>query len=207
MLFLSAPAILTTLMITRTFAGETWLLAVNEVIWFGGMMAAGALIAIASRRLGSTIRLVLIGSIVAGITTAAFALAGGSVVLFLALGLINGMTFTFVVTPSTTFFQESAEPSMLGRVLGVVGLFQSLAMPISMLVFGPLADRIPVESVFAIGGISLLVSLGAIFAIPAARKSILTAASSVPSVTTVEIDESHPLSGTIKAVAPVNLAA
>ena len=67
LLFLGAPAILTTLMIQRTFGGETWMLAANEVAWFAGMMAAGGLIAVLSRRLGSTVRLLVVATVAAAL--------------------------------------------------------------------------------------------------------------------------------------------
>jgi DHA3 family macrolide efflux protein-like MFS transporter len=44
-----------------------------------------------------------------------------------------------------TLFQEQVEPAMQGRVFGVQGIILALAMPIGMLVFGPLADVVSVE--------------------------------------------------------------
>jgi DHA3 family macrolide efflux protein-like MFS transporter len=213
-LFLSAPAVLTTLMIQRTFGGETWMLATNEIFWFGGMMAAGSLITILSRRLGSTVRMIILGTLAAAVSTAAIGFSGGSIWLFFALGTINGITFTFVATPMTTYFQDNTPEDKLGRVFGVVGLVTTLAMPASLLIGGPLADRIPVEHVFVWGGVALFAVVGTFFAIPTARRSILKAMRPAPTSDVVHDDEATGAttgegddSGTSNAPEDVTLAA
>jgi MFS transporter, DHA3 family, macrolide efflux protein len=52
-----------------------------------------------------------------------------------------------------TLFQEQVEPAMQGRVFGVQGIIWSLAMPAGMLVFGPLADVVSVESITIVAGL------------------------------------------------------
>jgi DHA3 family macrolide efflux protein-like MFS transporter len=41
--------------------------------------------------------------------------------------------------------QEQVEPDYLGRVMGVMGMIGSAAMPLGMLLFGPLADLVRIE--------------------------------------------------------------
>ena len=176
LLFLGAPAILTTLMVHRNFGGEPWMLAANEIAWFAGMMAVGGMITVLARRLGSTVRLILIAIVIAAASTAALGLAGGHIALFLGVGAVNGAAFALFMTPATTFYQEVVEPELLGRVFGVVGVVTSLAMPISMIALGPLADVIAIETVFFLGGAGLILLLGVFAAIPTARRSIMKAA-------------------------------
>ena len=46
-----------------------------------------------------------------------------------------------------TLLQETVEPERQGRVFGFVGIVMAVAMPAGMLVFGPLADVVPVQTI------------------------------------------------------------
>ena len=61
--------------------------------------------------------------------------------------LLIGLAVPFFSTPSMTLLQETVEPERQGRVFGFVGIVMAVAMPIGMLVFGPLADAVPVEAI------------------------------------------------------------
>ena len=52
--------------------------------------------------------------------------------------------------------EEQVEGEMQGRVFGVQGIVSSLAMPIGMLVFGPMADVISIEWITIIAGLLML---------------------------------------------------
>ena len=52
-----------------------------------------------------------------------------------------------------TLLQETVEPERQGRVFGFVGIVMALAMPIGMVVFGPLADVVPIEWLLVAAGV------------------------------------------------------
>lgn len=60
------------------------------------------------------------------------------------MGLI-GVAMPVFNTPSTVLIQERVDENYLGRVFGVFTMIVSSVMPLGMLVFGPVADSIPVE--------------------------------------------------------------
>jgi DHA3 family macrolide efflux protein-like MFS transporter len=61
-----------------------------------------------------------------------------------AMGLC-GIAMPLFNVPSTVLLQEQVEPSYLGRVFGIMTMISSIVMPLGMLVYGPLADAVPIE--------------------------------------------------------------
>ena len=66
----------------------------------------------------------------------------------------------FFSTPSMTLLQETVEPERQGRVFGFLGIVMAVAMPIGMVVFGPLADVIPIESILVGAGVATFAVVG-----------------------------------------------
>lgn len=78
-------------------------------------------------------------------------------VLYLIFMAVSGVAMLFFNTPATVLLQEKTEADYLGRVFGVLSMIASIMMPISMLVFGPIADLIKIEYMLVGTGILLLV--------------------------------------------------
>jgi DHA3 family macrolide efflux protein-like MFS transporter len=60
------------------------------------------------------------------------------------MGLI-GVIIPFFNTPFTVLLQQKIEGNYLGRIFGVFTMISSSAMPLGMLVFGPVADTVKIE--------------------------------------------------------------
>lgn len=171
MFLVGAPSYLTPLMVTRTFGDEVWKLTANELFWGSGMLAGGMLMAMIGPRIVHRVRL-LVGSVI-GTGVLVFGLGVvTNMWVFFTLGLLIGVMFAAQSTPSMTIIQERVEPEMQGRVFGFVGIVMTVAMPLSMVVFGPLADRFSVESLLIVAGLALFAVVAAIVAVPAARRSL-----------------------------------
>ncbi|MFI2363529.1 MFS transporter [Promicromonospora sp. NPDC019610] len=181
MFLVGAPSYLTPLMVTRTFGDEVWKLTANELFWGGGMLLGGIIMASVGPRITRRVRL-MVGSVLAtGVLVAGLGVSTNMWVFF-TIGLIIGVMFAALNTPALTIIQERVEPEMQGRVFGFVGIVMTVAMPLSMVVFGPLADQFSVEALLILAGVLLVVVLGAILAFPGARRSLaqVDAAPSVP---------------------------
>jgi DHA3 family macrolide efflux protein-like MFS transporter len=171
MFLVGAPSYLTPLMVARTFGDEVWKLTANELFWGSGMLLGGLVMAAVGPRIKRRVRL-LVGSVLA---TGALVFGLGistNMWVFFVIGLVIGVMFAAQSTPSMTIIQERVEPDMQGRVFGFVGIVMTVAMPLSMVVFGPLADRFSVESLLVVAGLLLFAVVGAILAVPAARRSL-----------------------------------
>jgi len=68
-----------------------------------------------------------------------------------------GVALAIFNTPYTVLLQEKVEEDYLGRVFGVSNMISSSIMPISMLVYGPLADIIKIEWMLIGSGLLMLV--------------------------------------------------
>ena len=172
MFLVGAPSYLTPLMVTRTFGDEVWKLTANELFWGGGMLLGGIIMATVGPRIKRRVRL-MVGSVVTtGVLVAGLGLSTNMWVFF-GFGLLIGLTFATLNTPAFTILQERVEPEMQGRVFGFVGIVMTVAMPLSMVVFGPLADQYSVESLLILAGALLVAVLGGILAVPRpARRSL-----------------------------------
>lgn len=156
-----APSFLTPLMVVRTFGDEVWKLALTELVFSVGMLVGNVLVAAFAFRMNRV--LLIMGAAVAfGVLSIAIGLST-DLWLFLTLMLIVGIAMPVISTPALTLVQEKVEPERQGRVFGLAGIVMSLAMPIGMVVVGPLADLVEVESILIVtGGITFLVVAAAV---------------------------------------------
>ena len=172
-----APSNLTPLMLVRSFPAGTRQdvvnLAVLEVSFSIGMVLGGILVAsfFAKR---SRIGLIVVSSLVFGALSIGLGLSG-NVWVFFGFMFLVGLAVPFFSTPSMTLLQETVEPERQGRVFGFLGIVMAVAMPIGMVVFGPLADVVPIEILLvAAGMLTFVVVAGAVW-LPAGQRAIAAA--------------------------------
>ncbi|MGW8565164.1 MFS transporter [Isoptericola sp. NPDC055881] len=175
MVLIGAPSYLTPLMVTRTFGDEVWKLTTNEVFWAAGMLAGGLAMALVGTRVTNRVALVVGTTFSAGVCTVGLGLSTNMWV-FYSLGLLVGVSFTLMSAPSMAILQETVEPEMQGRVFGFVGIVMTVAMPLSMVVFGPLADRYSVQVLLVVAGTLLAAFVAVVLAVPSARRSLAAVA-------------------------------
>lgn len=170
MIVVSAPAMLTPLMVVRSFGEEVWKLTALEFAFSIGMLIAGASIAVWGDRFERTTLIVWSTVILAALTVG----LGLSPVLwvFLLMMLLVGIAVPIFSTPIFTVLQESVDPERLGRVLGFVGIVSAVGMPLGMLFFGPLANVISVEAVLVIAGVLMFGIAALAFLTPAGREAL-----------------------------------
>jgi DHA3 family macrolide efflux protein-like MFS transporter len=188
-LLIGAPSYLTPLMVTRTFGEEIWKLTANELFWAVGMLAGGLLMAVIGPRVRNRIALVVGATLAAGALTAGLGLSTNLWVFF-AFGLGVGTTFTVLSTSAMSILQETVVPEMQGRVFGFVGIVLTVSMPLSMVVFGPLADTYAVESLLLVAGMLLTAFVSVVLAVPSTRRSLASVARPVAQPPTENISVS-----------------
>lgn len=158
-IFLCVPAgFLCSLYVTRYFSGRYIFLSGVELAGFAGMTAGGLLMASFA---GNRDRMKIYGAGIAGFGVLAVLLTFPKrFPVYLVLMAVFGIILTVVQTAGTTFLQENTQTDMLGRVFGLYGSVYSLALPLGMAVFGPLADQISLKTLMIVSGIALIM-LGA----------------------------------------------
>jgi len=142
-IFLCVPSgFLTPLMIERTFGQNYMYLSINEMVGCAGMVLGGLLIGAwggfknRNKTLASGILLYAVFSIALGLTSYFWLFAG---VIF-----IMSLSIPVAQTSVTTLLQEKVTPEMQGRAFSLLNVMFTGFMPLGMVVFGPMADVIPI---------------------------------------------------------------
>ncbi len=154
--FLIAPgAFLTPLQVANCYGDEVWRLTAIEVAFSIGMMLGGVLISL-WKGFKNKIHTMAFATFIMGFSTF---LLGLTPLFWIYLGImfIYGIVIPIYHTPTTVLLQHQVEEEFHGRVFGVLSMISSSTVPMSMLLFGPLADLVKVEWILLTSGSLLLV--------------------------------------------------
>lgn len=153
-LMMAPPAFLTQLQVVRSFGAETWRLSTIEITFSAGMLLGGLLITSWQGFRNRLHTLVFAGVILGGCTI----LLGipTNFVLYNIYMALMGLTMPVFNTPAVVILQERVAPNMMGRVFSVMTMLSSSLMPLGMLIFGPLADAMPIEWLLVFVGIIMI---------------------------------------------------
>ena len=152
---LIAPmAFLTPLQVARSFGDDVWRLTVIELTFSVGMIVGGSIIA-AWGGFSNRIHTMVFAGIVMGLCTICLGIAP-NFLLYSIIMVICGLAMPIFNTPTMVLLQEKVEGDYLGRIFGVFSMISSSMMPLGMLLFGPLADIMPIEWILIATGIVML---------------------------------------------------
>jgi DHA3 family macrolide efflux protein-like MFS transporter len=154
--FLITPAsFLTPLQVTRNFGADVWRLSVMEIIFSVGMMAGGILIGIWGG-FKNRIYTMALCCVLCGLLSAGLGLAP-SFVPYLVIIVLIGLVLPMYNAPAMVLLQTNVEPAFMGRVLSFFAMVNGIMPPFGMVLFGPLADIVSIDTLLVITG--LLMSL------------------------------------------------
>jgi DHA3 family macrolide efflux protein-like MFS transporter len=77
--------------------------------------------------------------------------------IYLLLMVATGLVMPLFNTPFTVLLQQKIEQEFMGRVFSVLGMISSSLMPLSMLLFGPIADVIKIEKLLIVTGVLMVI--------------------------------------------------
>lgn len=154
--FLITPAaILTPLLVERSFGSDVWRLTANEMTWTIGSLIGGIFVSLRKEFKDKILTIAIcLGAF--GITFALLGIAS-NFVIYLAIMSISGFFTPIMTTAQIVLIQENVEASMMGRVFSILQMIGTSAMPVAILFFGPLADVVSVESILIVSGILLTI--------------------------------------------------
>jgi len=155
-LVLGPVMVLTPLMVARSFGDEAWRLVAHEVAFATGMTAGGLAVGILAKKIRNTAHMVIVACIAFGITTFAMGFSP-NFWFYLGVMLPMGVTWPFINSGSMTVFQTKVQPEFLGRVLSLVSIIINASVPLSMAIFGPMADYVRVETLLVITGAVMII--------------------------------------------------
>lgn len=158
-IFLCVPAgFLAQLLVSRVYGDTYCYLTAVELVGFAGMAGGGVLMStwggFKSRMKTLLFGLAAFGALAIGMRLST------NFIFYLALMALYGIALTMVQTSTTTLIQENADEAMQGRVFGLLGLMYSGFLPVGMMIFGPLADIMPLQWIMiASGALLILIAL------------------------------------------------
>ncbi|NLC84879.1 MAG: MFS transporter [Ruminococcaceae bacterium] len=152
--FLFSPLVtLMALIVSKHFNGGAL-----EYSYVEMMLAAGILLgSLAITAWGGFRRRILninFGQVISGVAlTVAGFLRPDALVPFMFCMLVCGISSCFINAPAMAIVQSQVDPDMLGRVMSIVSALCMLAMPVSLILAGPLVELIGLMPLIYIPGI------------------------------------------------------
>lgn len=155
---ISNTAFMTPLLVSRTFGAEVWRLTAGEMTYSVGMVLGGLLLAVWGGR-KQHMHTMLLAGMAYGVLMLGLGLSR-VFWIYLVCNVLIGIASPFYNAPVTVSIQERVEPHMHGRVFSLLQIANSCALPLGMVLFGPLADLVRVQTLMLIAGV-LVVALSA----------------------------------------------
>jgi DHA3 family macrolide efflux protein-like MFS transporter len=158
LVLVSPVAFLSPLHVVRDFQGvgtEYFRLTVVEVGFSSGMVIGSGIIAWWG---GFKNRIFMAGLAISLLGIGVLSLGLWSNFYYYGAAMVfQGIVLPFYNTPTNVMIQEQVEKQYMGRVLSVMTMINSVAMPIGILIFGPLADLISIDSLMIGSGLAMIV--------------------------------------------------
>ncbi len=153
---ITPAAFLTPLYVERTFGPEVWKLTMNEITWTAGMLLGGIYVAVKGS-FKNKFFVMFVCTAGFGVTFGLLGVAP-NFTIYLAVLVVAGLFMPTYGAADTVLIQENVSEHMMGRVFSLVQIIASVAMPLGMLVFGPLSDVISLQYILIGSGVLLMAS-------------------------------------------------
>lgn len=155
LLFIGPVGCLTPLQVARNYGDDVWRLSVIEIVFSVGMLLGGVLISVwkGFKNRAHTMAFAMMGN-------AIFVVVLGIPISFISYSIVMvliGIIIPIFNTVSTVLLQEKVDPDYMGRVFSIVTILNSCMVPLSMIIFGPLADIISIEAILLGTGVILVI--------------------------------------------------
>lgn len=168
-MLLSPAGALLPILVTRHFGGAAGELAAINSAFSVGLLAGGLLLGVwggFKRRIDTS----LMGLVLLGVSFAAIGLVPANLFwVGVGLSLMSSLSMVIVNGPMLAILQSVVAPEVQGRVLSLVGSLSAALAPLGLLVAGPVADAIGVQTWYVIGGVATLLLGGLVFLVPEVR--------------------------------------
>lgn len=144
------------LLVRTHFLGGAWHNSIVEFVFAGGLLVSSVVMGVwggmKNRLLMASLAIGILGfaSLVSG------ALPAGAFWIFVLCCFFMGSTGTFINVPLMAYTQETIAPERMGKVFSLLMTGMTLAMPIGLLVAGPVSEIIGVDRWFFWSGVALV---------------------------------------------------
>ena len=151
MFMITPVASLTPLHISREFGELAWKLSVSESLFFAGSILGGIIISIWGGFKQKSYTMAL-ATVLTGIIIAVLGIIHNFWIFVIIAG-ISGITAALFNPIMMSVMQINVDKEYMGRVFSMITMVSSVVMPISIMVWGPLADIYSTSLLFIISGV------------------------------------------------------
>ena len=149
----SPGALLTPLQVTRNFGADVWRLSAIEIAFSLGALAGGIIIGLwggfKNRIYTMALSCALCGLLSVGLGVVP------SFWIYLIIMAFLGISMPLYNAPAMALMQTTVDPAFMRRVISVFTMVSSTMMPLGMVIFGPLSDKISINLILIFTGIGV----------------------------------------------------
>ncbi len=146
------------LMTSDYFKGTAWHAGIVEFVFAAGMMAAAALVS-ARGEVKDKFRMIHLSLLLLGLTSLLCGILPPDMRYFWAFAVVcafMGASGNLYNIPYMAYMQQNVPPEEMGRVFSLIMSLSSLAMPLGLLIAGPVSEAKGVAFWFLVSGIFMM---------------------------------------------------
>ena len=144
------------LLIRTHYGGNAWHNGLAEVFFAGGLLVSSLVIGV----WGGMKRRFFMASLAIGVLGVASAVSGlvppHLFWVFLICSFFMGCTGTFINVPLMAYTQETIAPDMMGKVFSLLMTAMTWAMPVGLLISGPVSEAVGIDQWFLWSGVAMI---------------------------------------------------
>lgn len=146
------------LMTSSYFKGNAWHAGVVEFVFAAGMMAAAGLVS-ARGEVKDKFRMIHLSLLLLGLTSLLCGLVPADMAYFWVFAVLcafMGASGNLYNIPYMAYMQQNVPPEEMGRVFSLIMSLSSLAMPLGLLIAGPVSEAKGVAFWFLVSGVFMM---------------------------------------------------
>lgn len=144
------------LLVYTHFMGESWNNSIVQFFYAGGLLFSSTIIGVWGGMKKRFFMMSMAIGIVGAASLVSGALPSSGFWVFAICCFVMGSSGTFIGVPFMAYAQESFPPEKLGKVFSMWFTTMSLAMPVGLLVAGPVSEVVGVDRWFFWSGVVML---------------------------------------------------
>lgn len=144
------------LLIRVHFGGTAWHNSIAEFVFAGGLLISSLIIGIWGGMRRRFLMAALAVGLLGGVSLVSGALPQGGFWVFVVCCFLMGSSGSFINVPMMAYTQETIAPEMMGKVFSLMMTAMMWAMPVGLLLAGPVSELVGIDRWFFWSGVGLL---------------------------------------------------
>lgn len=139
------------------FGVTAWHASVVQITYSVGVMAGAGIIS--QMKITNKLLTAGVGMVILGVTAFLSGILPSSMTgfwIFATICIVMGASMNIYNVPYMAYVQQSFPQETLGRVLSLIGSLMSFAMPVGLMIAGPVAERYGLTVWFVVSGLSII---------------------------------------------------